>query len=255
MAIEPDKDKELGPMEELKPLGIQEFHASMKAEGRVVLPYVKLVQAMSDDFAKEQVQPGNFRNTLSGEVIGPMMEVIPIGIFHWRRRFIDREVLCSSNDAIIGHGDPGGECRACPLSKWILKDPSFGEMTVDAGFQNLPRLQQGQELLPPPCTEQYVFPSVIATGEWKMPGALVLSKTAFQEGINFGFMIANAPYDTVYKVSANQINNARGTWWIPKVTLSRKASPDELAMVFKLRHSLRESRFDVGGDTPEPSDA
>lgn len=67
-----------------------------------------------------------------------------------------RVIHCSSNDAKTGHGDPGGSCRACPMTQWI-PDPD----------------RPGKKLLRCQPTYHYV---VYDTGT-QQPVALSLSKT------------------------------------------------------------------------------
>jgi hypothetical protein len=228
------------------PLGMEEFDREMKEQGRVVLPLLKIIQAMSDDFQKEHLPVGVFRNTLSGEVIGDTLEVIPIGIKHYRRRFVDRNVLCFSNNALDGIGDPGGSCLACPLSKWTLKDRDGHFYTIEKGVANY-RTKAGEEMIPPPCTEQWVFPCVELKSSWKVPGAVVFSKSSYPEGMKFGFMLQNAPIDTVYKITTESQTGPKGTWYTPKVSLLRKATPEEAKVILELRNNLAKTVFEVTG--------
>jgi hypothetical protein len=228
------------------PLGLAEFDREMKEQGRVVLPLLKIIQSMSDDFIKEKVPVGVFRNTLSGEVIGESLEVIPIGVKHYRRRFVDRNVLCYSNNALDGVGDPGGSCLACPLSKWEVEDSHGTRWLIEKGIANY-RTKVGEKLTPPPCQEQWVFPCLELKSAWRVPGAVIFSKSSYGEGLNFGYMLRNAPFDTVYKISTEQQTGKLGTWYSPKVSLLRKATPEESNMILKLRENLEHTVFEVAG--------
>lgn len=229
--------------EEDKVLGLTRFRQDMLESGRLVLPYLKLVQSMSDDFTQDSIQPGHFRNSLTGEDLGIEVEICPILILHWRRFFKEREVFCSSNDSLIGYGDPGGECKKCPLSKWhIIRANGIDE---ELPSTRVARPKKDEELIPPICSEQFVFPSMILNSEWGVPGAVVFHKSYLQEGLRFYSTIDLTPPYTVYKLTASKVSNDKGTWFVPRVNLFRKLTDDEKVQFNKYRSNLRNVTVDV----------
>jgi len=252
MSIEPKRDGELARQEIPRPLGIEEYDRAAAEQGRIVMPLLKVIQTMSDDFVKERIEPGVFRNTLSGEVIGNELEIIPVGIRHYRRLFVDRQVACSSNDALTGYGDPGGSCLKCPLSKWEVIDVTGQRYVIERGIANY-RTKKGEELIQPKCQEQWVFLCIVLNSQWKIPGALIFSKTSYNKGMNFGFLLKAAPPDTVYKVTTEQVTGSKGTWFTPNVTLLRRANEAETKLLTQLRTDLESAQVEVQGedDTPQ----
>lgn len=243
--ITPEDIKKLNPeivdrppaiVGEDKVLGLTKFRTDMQEAGRVVLPYLKLVQAMSDDFTNDGVPPGHYRNSLSGEDYGDNVEVYPISVLHWRRFFDQRVVMCASNDALTGYGDPGGECKICPLQKWHVIRANREEEVIQNARTF--RAKKDEEMIPPLCSEQFVFPCMILSSEWGIPGALVFHKSYLQEGLRFYSMIEFAPEDTVYRLSAFKSTNDKGTWWQPKVAISRKMTETEKQMALKYRRNM-----------------
>lgn len=235
---------------EEKLIGLDKFHSDMQAQGRVVLPYLKLVQSMSDDFTKDKIMPGHFRNSLTGEDLGETVEICPIGILHWRRFFEERRVSCASNDAIIGYGDPGGDCNICPLQKWHVIRVNGKEEAIN-NAQTF-RAKKDEQMVPPICSEQYVFPCMILNSEWGIPGALVFHKSYLQIGLRFYSMAYFAPEDTVYRLTSIQTTNEKGTWYVPKITTLRKLDEKEREQRSKYKTNMRNAVVDI--EVPDEED-
>jgi len=230
--------------EEEKIIGLSKFRQEMTESGRIILPYLQIVQAMSDAFSQDNVPPGNFRNSLTGEVYpgDPGIEIIPAGVFHWRRRWnreSRREILCSSNDAITGIGDPGGACKSCPLQIWHVEHVN-GVKELIPNIRNY-RTKKDEKLIAPPCDEQFVFPSLVLNSTWRVPGALVFHRTYLNEGLRFYAMIEWSPPDTVYLMKTIKTENEKGKWFSPKVSVLRKLKEEEINSILEFKSALRKS--------------
>jgi len=226
--------------------GLEKFREDMKEDNRMILPFLKIVQSMSEDFTRDEVMPGNFRNSLTGEVYGKEVEIFPMGLLHWRRRFDkdSRLVLCASNDARNGVGDPGGLCRECPLSVWHIERANGELDNIGRNIRNV-RTKRDENLIAPVCSEQFVFPTMILSGEWKIPGALVFHKTYLGEGLRFYYMLEYSPKDFVYKVQSVQTTNEKGTWYVPQISRLRKLTPEEAKEIIPLQERLKTSIVEV----------
>lgn len=226
-----------------KILGLDKFRESMIETGRLVLPYLKLVQSMSDDATHDDIKPGNFRNSLTGEDLGTEVLIYPIAVFHWRRFFEDRRVLCSSNDALQGYGDPGGECKICPLQKWhVIRENGQEEVIQNSRTF---RAKKGEEMVAPLCSEQWVFPSLILNSQWEVPGALVFHRSYLQEGLRLGSLVEWTPRDTSFNLTSVKTTNDKGTWYVPRITIGRKLTPEEDVIASRFRTNLREAVVDI----------
>lgn len=228
---------------EEKVLGLNKFRQEMMEDQRMVLPFLKLVQSMSDDFTQDNIPPGHFRNSLTGEDLGPEAIIYPVAVFHWRRYFEDRNVMCSSNDSLQGYGDPGGECKICPLRKWVVRRANGEEELVQNATRF--RAKKDEEMIAPLCSEQFVFPCMILTSEWRVPGALVFHRSYLNEGLRLYGMIEFAPDDTAYKLVSIKTTNAKGTWFVPRLTIARKLTVEEQAICNKFKGNLRDATVDI----------
>ena len=239
----------LPALPESRALGLDKVRDDLSAQKRVVLPYIKLLQSMSDDVSIEGLKPGVFRNSLTGESYGSSIEILPIGILHWRRRFSGRDILCTSNDARFGTGDPGGNCLSCPLSKWaVIKEN--GEQ-VDIKDISIFRAKKGEEVIKPECSEQFNFPSLVLNSEFQVPGALVFQRTSFTEGLNLYSMLDAERSPMVYKVMAIAAKGDLGNWFTPKVSVLRRASEEEIKIIQEIRSRFNNTVIDVSGVDPE----
>lgn len=227
------------------PLGGSEFLATLKQKQRIILPFLKLIQSMSADFTEEGIAPGNFRNSLTGEVLGSTAEIIPVGSLHWRRFFEDRKVLCASNDAITGIGEPGGDCFSCPLAMW-RKELQTREIADVPDIRRY-RAKAGEKLLSPRCSEQFVFPCLITSAQFPVPAAMVFQRTSFPEGERFGFMLHTVVTPVVYRVTTREISGPRGKWFTLKISISRQMTEAELQLYRHFKTNMATSIVDVEG--------
>jgi hypothetical protein len=222
----------------------------MLPEGPIRLPYLRLIQATSTEVS-EGAKPGTFRNSLTGEDLGNQVEIIPITAIHTRHYFINREVSCWSPDAVVGQGDPGGECKVCPLSTWHIK-------TAEGTFKPRPvrgyRLKKGEAIVPPECSSEGVFPSMVLNG-LKVPGAVVFRRSGTGEGLNLYRIMVNVPKGVVLLYS-QQTKNEKGNWFIPKVKVARMMTAEEYAELDSIRAEYEEAEVlvDLKEDNEEPED-
>lgn len=115
-------------------------------------PFLSILQGQSKAVQQKKGQPGQFmiRNFPALDTI----TLIPLGLGNFREYRPDKAsqnapVMCSSQDGVIGHGDPGGVCEQCPLSQWGPKNPATGQSTR------------------PPCTEGVMMAALL--GEYRQP--------------------------------------------------------------------------------------
>lgn len=93
----------------------------------IIIPSLKLCQDQNDECKERNsdyipgLKPGMFFNTVTKEVYGDKVRVIPIHFYKTRVRWTTKEmgsgVRCSSADAVTGIGDPGGNCLKCQFSQ------------------------------------------------------------------------------------------------------------------------------------------
>lgn len=109
----------------------------------IIIPSLKLAQDTTDE-AKEHhekyipgLKPGMYFNTVTKEVYGDSITVIPIHFYKTRVRWNSKEmnsgVRCSSANALVGIGDPGGNCITCPCAQRGYEE-SDGERKCQLGM-------------------------------------------------------------------------------------------------------------------------
>jgi hypothetical protein len=97
----------------------------------IIIPSLKLAQDLTEETKERNgsyipgLKPGMFFNTVTKEVYGDKVKVIPIHFYKSRVRWTTKEmgsgVRCSSSDAVTGIGDPGGVCKTCQFSQRMFQ--------------------------------------------------------------------------------------------------------------------------------------
>lgn len=98
----------------------------------VIVPRIALSQANSFELKKGHakympgLEAGQFFNTATKEIYGEEMLVINVHYFKSRIRWNGKEIgsgmLCRSDDAVNGVGDPGGVCAKCEYAKFNTEE-------------------------------------------------------------------------------------------------------------------------------------
>jgi len=126
----------------------------------LVFPRIRLAQAMTAEVVEGTAKAGQY--VLSGMEPLDAITVVP-GMFTRRRMLVmqDTDVLCRSNDAVTGVGNPGGSCELCPFSHWTGS-------------------QETKDRKPPACTFMYSY--IVFVAEWETIGILDFKKTSISAG-------------------------------------------------------------------------
>lgn len=221
----------------------------------LVLPRVKVVQQMSKEVADKKADPGDFYNTLTGEVYGTTLRIQPIVTFMQRIFLVRQErrekadallqaegmeplsegdgLKCRSFDMFEGKGEPGVECNICPLSKWT-KGP------------------KGQQV-PPLCTETY---NVAASNEIGELVIVSFARSSAKVGKRFFSAIRiggqSAPWAKLYDLETHAERNDLGNFFVPdfKVSAERPA-PELLKQAMYWAGELKGVRVDTIDVTPD----
>lgn len=205
------------------------FGQTAMRPGDFIPPRVKVVQAMSKEAQKAGKEPavaevGDFYNVLTGEVYGDTLRFIPLTTF-MNRIFISRPerrdaieavllrelsegdgLKCRSLDMVIGVGDPGGECMACPLSQW-----------------------RGAE--PPICSETYNVAAMTEVGDLIIIGFSKSSAKVGKKLMSILRMSHQKPWTRVLVATTRMETNARGTFAVPDVRVTGDQPDDTLLRI------------------------
>jgi hypothetical protein len=90
------------------------------ANDEIALPRLRIAQGLTQEVSDGKARPGEV--VLLGHDPVESAMLIPLKFNRNRQRQTgsgqNRVVLCQSGDAMIGVGDPGGNCLTCPQAKW-----------------------------------------------------------------------------------------------------------------------------------------
>jgi hypothetical protein len=94
----------------------------------VTLPRLGLCQALTPQRQKSNpkyiqgLEEGMYFNTITKEVYGEKVRIVPLLFYKSRILFEDMDkgggLLCQAPDALMGVGKPGGNCLKCPLAQF-----------------------------------------------------------------------------------------------------------------------------------------
>lgn len=125
----------------------------------MVLPRLGLCQSLSPQRIKSgpkyipNLEEGEYFNTITQEIYGTVVRVVPLLFFKSRLLFGDMDagggLRCQAPDGIMGIGEPGGVCMRCPLSMFHDNEP-------------------------PECNHLYNYASLVVTDGSVNPAGLVV---------------------------------------------------------------------------------
>lgn len=215
----------------------------------LVIPRVKVAQAISREVADKQAEAGDFVNTLTGESYGPTLDILPILPFMQRVLLVRKErrdaiedalgekigeqdgLLCRSFDMIHGIGVPGLLCETeCPLSQW----------RTDDGVNK-----------PPLCTETYNVAAATTIGELVVIG---MSKSGAKTGKRLFSVIrmsspGAAPWTRIISLKTRAERNDQGNFFVPDFQVSKERPDDgQIRDALSWARQLRGVQIDVTPD-------
>lgn len=100
----------------------------------IAMPRLRLAQGLTKEVQEGFAKPGQWIVTGYNPV--DQVTIIPLGVAKFRRRNDPAEgsTLCRSEDSIVGIGDPGGDCAACPFAQWGAKNAAGRQAPPECTF-------------------------------------------------------------------------------------------------------------------------
>jgi hypothetical protein len=222
----------------------------------MTLPRLAVAQALSPQLSEsdpkyiEGLQKGMFFNTITREVYGKKVQVIPLLFYKSRILFNAMDtgggMRCQSVDNITGIGDPGGTCVKCPLSQFGSARNGEGKGTA--------------------CNQFFNYAAVAASdGKFLPEGLLVFSlkSSALKVAKDWNALIRIRNLDIfagVYDVTSVERKNDVGRWYEPVITPAGNISRESYEMARELYRGVAEMNkasklhFDVEDMEPGASD-
>jgi len=179
----------------VEPTGIAAFSndASIFSTADMAPPMLRLSQALTPEVVDGEAKAGQW--IVTGKEAVDEVHVVPLA-FARRRMLRDAdsgELLCSSDDAKWGIGDPGGSCEDCPMAKW----------QGDKGARK-----------PPQCIFYYSY--IVYAAEFDGNALLDFKKTSLGIGKMLNAAIARDGFGKVaIKLTAKLNKGRRGSYYTP----------------------------------------
>jgi hypothetical protein len=154
--------------------------------GDIMFPRLRLMQGLSTEVQEGTASPGQW--VLSGYEPVEEVTIVPM-LFARNRDLRDDEgaVLCRSRDALVGEGEPGGNCAECPLSMW-------------------------NEKIPPACSFSYVY--AVYVKEFSTPAIVSFKRTSINAGKTLNTIVAQRKLRKfAVKLKASKQSGKRGTFY------------------------------------------
>lgn len=161
----------------------------------IIMPRLHITQGLSKEVQEGFAKPGMW--LISGSEAKEQVTVIPLA-FSRRRELRDEDfnTLCSSEDAVTGIGNPGGECRACMMNQWTQSPTG--------------------KRVPPQCTFFYSY--IVYVVELRSPAIIDFKRTAIGAGKMLNTIVGRTGIGktaVTLKVSTQKGN--RGNYYVPVV--------------------------------------
>jgi hypothetical protein len=172
----------------------------------VQIPRLRLTQGLTQEVQDGNAKPGQW--ILTGFDPIDELKVIPI-MFARNRNLRDEEgsILCHSNDAEVGEGEPGGVCDGCVMNQW--KDGDKGKR------------------VPPRCTFSYVY--IVYIPLWSTMALVEFKRTSITAGKTLNTIVATRGIGNVaVKLRAAKQTGNKGTFY-QAIVGPDHATPEELA--------------------------
>lgn len=164
------------------------------------IPRLRLAQGMTPEVSNREASIGQF--LLQNFPPHDEVDVIPLAVQNIREYRPDSQSppVCQAPTGVIGIGTPGGDCSACPLSKWGEKDPKTGKSRP-------PACKNGAVLRAYSITHRTIF-------DFRFMGrnaglGTFLQSQALAFGMN-GFAV---------RLKSASVRNNLGSWYEPKIEM------------------------------------
>lgn len=160
----------------------------------IMIPRLKIAQGQTAEVQSGDARPGNF--VVPGEGVFDEVTVIPLKFAKRRElRTEERDVLCSSTDAVHGVGEPGGLCKTCPEARWT---------------------DEGTRRVPPTCDFEYSYLVYIVEAE--IAAVLSIRRTSLPAGRKMNTsLMRHGLGKAAFRLTTNQRKSGRYTWYVLNV--------------------------------------
>lgn len=205
-------------------------------ESDIILPRMKLLQGLSAEVSDGVGNPGQYANNMTGQAYGSavnvaVIKVTPQQLYMVQGVGLQCRAQAEPGQRMHGTGDPGIWCDQCSLKQW-------------------------QDSTPPVCSEAYQYLVLPVDDEGKpieaYPAALTMMSTGLKEAKRWNTMLKMAgqlpPWVASYKLSAEQLRNDKGTFYVPHVARAAALPTDTQRICFDFAVQLQTKDYQVADE-------
>jgi hypothetical protein len=211
------------------------------------IPRLQIAQAMSPQMVRSKpeyipnLMVGQWFNTVTGQIYGDSVQVVPIKYSVSRLRFVDKAVDCRSQNGIEGAHSPVhvGGCAKCKYSAWGSgKD---GKGTDCKEYRNWLIIDAVEGS---PISLSFKSSSLVVAKQW---ATLIAGRKILVNGVK-----ADAPaFLTVYELRTVEKSTAMGTFFVPVVRVVGPAPSGLVKVASNLFKTFKGEIVDNAADHEE----
>jgi len=205
------------------------------------IPKINLLQAMSKACTDGVGRPGQYQNSISGDVIDGGFEAIVVRKFTSAVYFKDKKMQCKSSDGVTSVN--GDLCLKCPFGVY------HGEWK--------------DGVTPPACNKQVNFIIVpresIETGEFNpmimsfMKEGLKVAKEVIKRAANEKQFKRLPMHHRWYKIASMKKDNPKGSFFLPTFTAGEALGDPQMAVANQVASFIASKKDRIRGHDDETS--
>lgn len=214
----------------------------------MILPQVRLSNALSQAVAEGDAKAGDFINTLTGENYGKSFSLVIVDYF--KGRFFSPE---DDDRTYVAIGDVAPNNWPDEYAGKAFADLPDAEEQFKAAANDPENPQQWGDGPPIRTTYNYVG-FVAAEDASEIPVRLSLQRTSVPTArkINTLIDVARTPWDKVFEVRAVEQSNAKNQkYFAADVKLGPATTPEQRSKAVQLATSLQKANIQLHGDAPD----
>lgn len=207
------------------------------------IPRLQIAQALSPQLLRSKpeyipgLMVGQFFNTVTQEVYGDTVQVVPVKFSVSRLRFFNGALECQSKNGVNG-GKHAPLCESCDLSKWGTGKDGVG--TDCKEYRNWLILDTVTGM---PMSLSFKSASLVVSKTWS-----TLLRTRRWK-LSTGESVAAPAFATIYELRSAEKPGPKGTFYVPVVKVIGPATDEMIKYGTDLFRSFRgELVSEVGHD-------
>lgn len=226
--------QELEKIQEQEQGLVDSFNAGIgDDEQDLVIPILKVGQALTQEVQDEEAKPGDLINSLTGENHGTIVEFVVSGFEKGRfRTNEDGDVICTGREG------------ACPCHDTAYEDCPDSEEQYRAAVKRGDK-EWGKG---PPCATTYNFTGTIPGTDMPVRLSLMRSSAKAAKKLLTMLRFSRAPWDQVFQVETKTAQNKAGKQYhTVAIKQVRKTENDERQRAVALATALQQQSVNVVG--------